>query len=172
VGIVKLLSRNLAGRLRRIPQQVDMLARRTPDLVTLQGVTQPVLLWLRTLLAKCGLIHQADSFELAPCPATLTGPRRYGLLIASRFPLYAWEPGRFSIPWPERMRSVDMAAPCGPLEVHTTHIPPTRRDQWTGSRSRCRRACTPDLPTRRQSHACSAAISTRRKMKKGLAHLS
>ena len=160
MDIVKLLSRNLAGRLRRIPQQVDMLARRTPDLVTLQGVTQPVLLWLRTLLAKCGLIHQADSFELAPCPATLTGPRRYGLLIASRFPLYAWEPGRFSIPWPERMRSVDMAAPCGPLEVHTTHVPPgvtNGLDQDRDAGGLVRRTCPPvDNPTlalRRFQHA-------------------
>jgi endonuclease/exonuclease/phosphatase family metal-dependent hydrolase len=84
---MKLLSWNLAGRLRRIPPQVEMLASRTPDLVALQEVTQPGRLLLRTLLAKGGLIHQADSFELAPCPTILTGPRRYGLLIASRFPI-------------------------------------------------------------------------------------
>jgi exonuclease III len=51
---VKLLSWNLAGRLRRIPQQVEMLARREPDLVGLQEVTRPGLLLLRPLLAADG----------------------------------------------------------------------------------------------------------------------
>jgi endonuclease/exonuclease/phosphatase family metal-dependent hydrolase len=127
---VKLLSWNLAGRLRHIPQQVEMLASRTPDLVALQEVTQPGLLLLRTLLANDGLIHQADSFELIPSPALLTGPRRYGQLIASRFPIYAWEPGRFHVPWPERILSVDLETSLGSLEVHTTHIPPRVTNGW------------------------------------------
>jgi exonuclease III len=107
-----------------------MLASRTPDLVVLQEVTQPGLSLLRTLLAKGGLIHQADSFELAPYPAILTGPRRYGLLIASRFPIHPWEPGCFDVPWPERILSVDIETPCGPVEMHTTHIPPGVTNGW------------------------------------------
>jgi exonuclease III len=125
-----IISWNLAGRQQRIPQQVEMLASCGPDLVALQEVTQPGLSLLRTLLANDGLIHQADSFELAPCPALLTGPRRYGLLIASRFPMRPWEPGRFHVPWPERILSVDIATPCGPLEMHTTHIPPGVTNGW------------------------------------------
>jgi endonuclease/exonuclease/phosphatase family metal-dependent hydrolase len=97
---VNVISWNLAGRLRHIPQQVEMLTSREPDLVALQEVRWPGLSRLRTLLADRGLIHQADSFELAPCPTILTGPRRYGLLIASRFPIHPWEPGRFDVPWP------------------------------------------------------------------------
>jgi exonuclease III len=127
---VKLLSWNLAGRLRRIPHQIEMLASREPDLVALQEVRMPGLPPLRTLVADCGLIHQVDSFELAPCPALLTGPRCYGLLIASRFPLYAWEPGRFNVPWPERILSVDIETPWGSVEVHTTHIPPGVTNGW------------------------------------------
>jgi exonuclease III len=53
-GIVKLLSWNLAGRLRRMPQQVERLASREPDLVGLQEVTRPGLLLLRPLLAADG----------------------------------------------------------------------------------------------------------------------
>ncbi len=63
---MKLLSWNLAGRLRHIPQQVEVLARRTPDLVALQEVTQPGVSLLRILLADYGLIHQDNRaiFEL------------------------------------------------------------------------------------------------------------
>jgi hypothetical protein len=100
-------------------------------LVALQEVRRPRLLQLRTLLANDELIHQADSFELASCPPPLlTGPCRNGLLIASRFPICPWEPGRFNVPWPERMLSVDIETPCGPLEMHTTHIPPSVTDSW------------------------------------------
>jgi hypothetical protein len=99
-------------------------------LVALQEVRRPGLLQLRTLLANDGLIHQADSFELASCPTLLTGPCRNGLLIASRFPICPWEPGRFNVPWPERMLSVDIETLCGPLEMHTTHIPPGVTDSW------------------------------------------
>jgi hypothetical protein len=53
-----------------------MLAGREPDLAALQEVRQPGVLLLRTLLSHDGLIHQADSFELAPCPALLTRPSR------------------------------------------------------------------------------------------------
>jgi exonuclease III len=127
---VHVISWNLAGRLQRILQQVEMLASREPDLVALQEVRQPGLPLLRRLLANAGLIHQADSFERAPCPALLTGPRQYGLLIASRYPIHPWEPGRFKVPWPERILSVDLDTPSGPVEVHTTHIPPGVTNGW------------------------------------------
>jgi hypothetical protein len=127
---MKLLSWNLAGCLRRIPHQVEMLASRIPDTVALQEVRRPGLALLRRLIADCGPIHQADSFELAPCPALLTGPRRYGLLTANGFPLYVWEPSRFNVPWPERILSVDIATSCGLLEMHTTHIPPGVTNGW------------------------------------------
>jgi hypothetical protein len=130
---MNIISWNLAGRLRRIPQQAERLASRTPDLVALQEVTQPGLLLLRTRLAEGGLIHQANSFELAPCPAILTGPRRYRLLIAGRFPMRPWEPGCFDGPWPEHILSVDIITPCSPLEMHTAHIPPGVTNGWIKS---------------------------------------
>jgi hypothetical protein len=91
---MNVISWNLAGRLQRIPQQIEMLASREPDLVALQEVKQQGLPRLRSLLANSGLIHQVDNFALAPCPALLTGPRCYGLLIASRFSIVPWEPNR------------------------------------------------------------------------------
>jgi exonuclease III len=127
---MKLISWNLAGRLRHIPQQAKMLSSREPDLVALQEVRRPGLPLLRKLLHNSGLIHQVDSFELATCHALLTGSRCYGLLIASRFPLSAWESGRFHVPWPERILSVDIETPWHPLEMHTTHIPPGVTNGW------------------------------------------
>jgi exonuclease III len=130
VDSMKLLSWNLAGRMRHIPQQVELLISRMPDLVALQEVRCPGLPQLRALLRDSGPIHLIDSFELAPCPAVLIGPRQYGLLIASRFPIRPWEPGHFHVPWPERILSVDIETPCGPLEMHTTHIPPGVTNGW------------------------------------------
>jgi hypothetical protein len=51
---MKLLSWDLVGRIRRIPQQAEVLAHRTPDLAMLQEVTQPGQMCLRTLLAQGG----------------------------------------------------------------------------------------------------------------------
>ena len=34
------------------------------------------------------------------------------------------------MPWPERLLSVDIETPCGPLEMHTTLIPPGVTDGW------------------------------------------
>ena len=127
---MNVISWNLAGRLQRIPQQIEMLASREPDLVALQEVKQQGLPRLRSLLANSGLIHQVDSFALAPCPALLTGPRCYGLLIASRFSIVPWEPNRFHVPWPERILSVNLETPWGLLEMHTTHIPPGVTNGW------------------------------------------
>jgi hypothetical protein len=75
---MKVISWNLAGRPRRIPRQVEMLASRKPDLVALQEVRQP---------------------------------------------------GPFNVPWPERILSVDMDTPSGPLGS-TYHAYPSRHDEW------------------------------------------
>jgi endonuclease/exonuclease/phosphatase family metal-dependent hydrolase len=159
---MKLISSNLAGRLRRIPRQVEMLAGRKPGLVALQEVRRPGLSRLRTLLRDSGLIHQVDRFELAPDPALLAGPHRYGLLIASRFPLRAWEPGRFDVPWRERILLVDIEMPWGLLAMHTTHIPPGVTNGWIkidhcfASASLRPASCT-YLQTSRESGLCDHA---------------
>jgi hypothetical protein len=137
-----------------------MLTSREPDLVALQEVRWPGLSRLRTLLADRGLIHQADSFELAPCPTILTGPRRYGLLIASRFPIHPWGLGRFDVPWPERMLSVNLETPWGLLEMHTTHIPPGVTNGWI--KIEMLEGLYRGLAHARRHHASSAAISIRR----------
>jgi exonuclease III len=38
--------------------------------------------------------------------------------------------GRFDVPWPERILSVNLETPWGLLEMHTTHIPPDVTNDW------------------------------------------
>jgi exonuclease III len=71
-----------------------------------------------------------DSFDLAPNLSLLTGKRRYGQLIASRFPLRPLAPDEFNIPWPERVLSAAVSTVTGELELHTTHIPPGSSNGW------------------------------------------
>ena len=82
---VRLLTWNLNAR-RQIEGQVAATASRSPDVVALQEVTRRSAPLLRLALPAAGLPHVVDSFAGSP-PWTAVGPRRYGLLIASRFPL-------------------------------------------------------------------------------------
>ena len=68
-------------------------------------------------------MYVLDNRTLAPRPAALTGPRKYGELLASRWPMEALPPARFEIPWPERVLSAAVQLPFGEVEVHVTHLP-------------------------------------------------
>ena len=57
------------------------------------------------------------------------GPRRYGLVIAGRFPLRSLT-SVHEVPWPERILSVSVLAPSCAINVHTTHIPPGCTNGW------------------------------------------
>jgi endonuclease/exonuclease/phosphatase family metal-dependent hydrolase len=115
----------------RITEQIESLAARLPDIVALQEVMPKSAPVLHALLSEAGLPHACDSFELAPNRSLLTGPRRYGEFIASRWPICALPPNEFIIPWPERVLSVSASSPWGDVEVHTTHIPPGITNDWT-----------------------------------------
>jgi exonuclease III len=91
--------------------------------VTLQEITAISAPIFRAELSRIGLKNLADSFQMVDDRSVLTGPRRYGLLIASRWPLQRWPNGSFAIPWPERVLSADVDSPWGKIELHTTYIP-------------------------------------------------
>jgi exonuclease III len=124
---VRLLTWNLNGR-RRIDGQIAFIASRAPDVVTLQEVTGRSAALFRQELLQCGFAHVVDSFT-ASTPWVAAGPRRYGLLIASRHPLAA-QPSSLAVPWPERLLSADIAIPHRSLTIHTTHIPPGSSNGW------------------------------------------
>src|SRR5262245_10983329 len=118
---MRLLTWNLNGR-RRIERQAAAIARRVPDIVALQELTSNSIGAWRLALAEASTRNLIDSFSNSPrWPAV--GPRKYGLLIASRF-LLVYRTAEQKVPWPERVLSVEVSTPDGMINVHTTHIPP------------------------------------------------
>ena len=127
---MRLISWNLNGRVRDAPAQIAALLRKRPDVVALQEVTRSSLPLLRAALSEGGLPQIVDSFTLAPPDFTATGPRRYGQLTASRYPLRAEQPGRFVVPWPERVLSARLEVGALRIELHNTHVPPGATNGW------------------------------------------
>jgi len=127
---MELVSWNLAGRVSKCQAQVEALAGLGADILTLQETTARSRVPLSDALKAAGYQHLVDSFERAPDTSPLKGPRRYGELIASRFPLEALSPNQFGIPWPERVLSALVHTPNLSIELHTTHIPPGSSNGW------------------------------------------
>jgi exonuclease III len=118
---MRLVTWNLNAR-RQIAEQIAAIANPLPDILALQEVTQRSVSTLRELLPAAGLSYVTDSFAASP-PWTASGPRRYGLLIASRFPLQPATHAQMVV-WPERLLSAHVLVPGHAVTVHTTHIPP------------------------------------------------
>jgi exonuclease III len=127
---MRLLSWNLNARRSRIAEQVAVLAERAPDVVALQEVTPSMAAPLSAHLRDAGLAHVVDSFSLAPADFVPSGPRRYGLLTASRYPLTPELPGRFPVPWPERVLTTTAVIGGEAVELHVTHVPPGSSNGW------------------------------------------
>jgi len=125
----RLISWNTAGRTRRAAAQIAWIAERSPDVVALQEVTASSRIILRAELARIGLAQQVDTFDLGPPQGTL-GPRRYGLLLASRVPWSAAALGSETMPWPERVISARQPAAHGELELFSVHVPPGSSNGW------------------------------------------
>ena len=118
---MRLLTWNLNAR-RNVDGQVAAIAAHQPDVVALQEVTARTVSVLRTTLPALNLSHVIDSFAASP-EWVAVGPRRYGLLIASRFPL-SEAPHAHEVVWPERLLSARVSTPTQAVVIHSTHIPP------------------------------------------------
>ena len=129
-GSMRLISWNLNARRSDVQAQVTALVAQVPDVVALQEVTPTTVAPLRTALREAGFTYATDSFALAPASFAPAGPRRYGLLTASRCEMIAEAPGRFHLPWPERVLSATLLTPGGRVEVHNTHVPPGSSNGW------------------------------------------
>jgi exonuclease III len=127
---MKLISWNLASRVGCVAEQVQAVLHRSPDVVAFQEVTVRTRGELRERLAGGGLVHAVDSFDHASAPALLRGPRRYGVLVASRFPLELDSTHQFEASWPERILAVDVVTPIGAVLVCTVHVPPGSSNGW------------------------------------------
>ena len=125
----RLISWNLNGRIGRIPEQVAALATRHPDFLCLQEVTAGTIPLLQELVGKRGLPHIVHSFAHS-AQWEATGPRRYGLLIASRLPAQ-FVPHASPITWPERIITVSIQTFPEAFLLTTTHTPPGSTNGWT-----------------------------------------
>ena len=124
---MRLLTWNLNSR-RKVAEQVAAIAARSPDIVALQELTLISTMSWRDVLPLAGLPNVVDSFSSSPSWEP-KGPRRYALIVASRFPLtYVTWP--HAVPWPERILSVEVLTLRGAINVHTTHIPPGCTNGW------------------------------------------
>jgi len=84
---MKIISWNVANRIRKQPLQLDALVSKKPDIIGLQEVKRrALLLWVEGL-KKEGYIHTISSLGLHGGNNESTGVRRCGVLIASRWPL-------------------------------------------------------------------------------------
>ena len=104
---------NVAGRVRGVPEQAAALAQRPADVVALQEVRATALVAWREALAALGFDHLAVSEAPGGSPE-----RRLGVLVASRAPLIPLPSP--PLPWPERHAAAFVD---GVGEVHSLHAP-------------------------------------------------
>lgn len=120
---LRLISWNVAGKAWCLPDQVAALAARNPDIVALQEVRPSTAPRLVEALRDAGLPYALESATRAR-----VHDRRYGVLLASRWPLTPLP--EMDIPYQERALSAVAATPWGAVELHTAHIPPGEGNGW------------------------------------------
>jgi len=127
---MKIISWNVAHRVHKQQRQLSALIPKKPDVIGLQEVISRILpLWVEGL-QKEGYMHTISSFDLHGGNSELTGPRKYEILIASRWPLDPVDQGSLTIPWPERLVSVLIHSPKVNFEFHVAHIPCGSSHGW------------------------------------------
>jgi exodeoxyribonuclease-3 len=95
---VRLVTWNVAGRVRRQPEQAEAIRAVGADVVALQEVTARSLPLWRAALDELGVGGCETALDTARPPA---GRRLLGVLTAARMPLRRLPPPE--VPWPERL---------------------------------------------------------------------
>jgi exonuclease III len=114
IGPVRVVTWNVAGRVRRLLEQAEVVGALGADVVALQEVTARTLPLWREALAEAGLGHVASPLD---APVEAAGRKVLGVLTASREPLERLpEP---AVPWPERLLCCRIAG----IEVINLHSP-------------------------------------------------
>jgi len=121
LDVVRVITWNVAGRSRRLPEQATALAAREPDIVALQEVTRRTWpLWNRAF-ELMGLTHVCAS-SLDSALSGGAGGRRTLVMIGARVALEEVHKP-LAVPRPESALSVLARSSSGPLEVHCVHVP-------------------------------------------------
>lgn len=119
--MVRLITWNVAGRSKRLPEQAVAVAAREPDIVALQEVTARTRpLWNRAF-ELMGLTHVSASSVDSGLSGGAIG-RRTLVMIGARVALEeAHTP--LAVPRGESALSVLAESTSGPLEIHCVHVP-------------------------------------------------
>ena len=117
---MRLISWNVAARIKALPHQAEYMSSRSPDLVALQEVTPNSAVRWRDALHDIGLVHICARTGVAGDPVF----RQRGVLIASRFPLAPIPPREIRAAWPEKAASAEVVAPGGRFDLHAVYTPP------------------------------------------------
>ena len=125
---MKLMSWNVNGRTDKntLYEQLQKIKNENVDILALQEVRPKTLDRFKKELAESGLKHVEIRSASQACPSKA---RDSSLLIASRWEVKQIEVVR--VPWEESALSAVINAPCGEIEIHTTHIPPGSSHGWT-----------------------------------------
>ena len=119
--MVRLITWNVAGRSRRLPEQAAAVAAREPDIVALQEVTRRTRpLWNRAF-ELMGLTNVSASSLGGELSGGAVG-RRTLVIVAARVALEELRKP-LEVPRPESALSVVARLPSGPLEIHCVHVP-------------------------------------------------
>jgi exonuclease III len=123
---MRLLSWNVAGRVERQPEQLEVIARESWGFVCLQEVTPTTLRRWREGLRGLGLAHVASSMDDWLPGEPPPDERRLGVLVASSDPLERIVSGH--VPWPERLLSVRVDT-TPPFVLHNLHSPISQKPE-------------------------------------------
>src|SRR3954470_16522681 len=114
----RVLTWNVAGRVRTVEAQAEAMASEPVDVVALQEVRLSSLVPWRAALARLGFPYVVTSLDAHDPLVQLAPDRRLGVLIAGRAPVEPL-PGPPELPWPERV----LCASTSVGEVLNLHAP-------------------------------------------------
>lgn len=117
---MRLITWNVAGRVARLPQQVEAVGAHPWDVVCLQEVTPTTLAPWSRALQEMGLAHVRSSMDDWLSGEPPPDGRRLGVVVASRSRLEVVSSAH--PPWPERLLSARVQAEV-PFVVHSLHSP-------------------------------------------------
>jgi endonuclease/exonuclease/phosphatase family metal-dependent hydrolase len=120
--VASVLTWNVAGRVRAVPDQLAALAERPVELLALQEIRLSSLeAWRAGLREQLGYAHVITSLDGHDPLARLAPDRRLGVLIASPAPLE--RVAAPDVPWPERVLCARATLDGAPVELTNLHAP-------------------------------------------------
>jgi exonuclease III len=117
--LMRLRSWNVNRRIKNIDSQISALEQQSCDIIALQEITKNSAPIFHERFKALGFAFVADSLQRFGEPEKLTGPRRYGVLVASRWPFEVLSSKSFDIPWHEKLLAVIIQTPSTNIALFT-----------------------------------------------------